>query len=405
MHRPGRGFLNNPGPTNIPERVLAAMNRQALDLVDEELEDIVARCFAGLRPIFGIGEGELFLYAANGHGGWEAAITNVLDEGDKVLVPATGHFSIGWAETAGVFGVEAETLEGDLRRSFDMNRLEDRLRADSTHAIKAVMLVHVDTSTGIRHDVAAARAALDAAGHPALLMLDSVAALATTDTQMAAWGVDVCVSASQKGLMCPPGLAVIATSPKAMAAHHAGSRPRRYWDWSTRSSSIGYRTFCGTTPEHLMFALDESLRLIAEESLPAIYRRHAVLAAGVHAAVDRWAEAGGLENHAVVPADRSTGVTAIRTAEGIDPDAIRTTARRHWRTSIAGGLGPLRNGAFRIGHMGDMNEPMILGALAGVEATLGELHVPHARGGVEAALAAMLAAKAETASADRERAA
>lgn len=398
MHRPGRGFLNNPGPTNIPERVLQAMHRQAIDLVDEELIAVVERCFAGLKPIFGTTEGELFIYAANGHGGWEATIANVLDEGDKVLVPATGHFSTGWAETAEVFGIEAEILDSDLRRSFDMDRLESRLKADTAHTIKAVLLVHTDTSTGIKHDVAAARAALDAAGHPALLMLDSVAALATTETLMDAWGVDVCVSASQKGLMCPPGLAIVAASPKAMAVHQNVARARRYWDWSLRSSNIGYRTFCGTTPEHLLFGLDESLRLIAEETLPAIYRRHARLAGAVHAAVDRWAEAGAMENHAPVPADRSTGVTAIRLAEDIDPDALRTTARLHWRTSIAGGLGPLRQHAFRIGHMGDMNEPMILGALAGVEATLGELEIPHGRGGVEAAIGQLLAAGSAQAS-------
>lgn len=396
MYRPGRGFLNAPGPTNIPERVIRAMSRQAIDLVDEELEDAVRRCFAGLRPILGLQGGAVYLYSANGHGAWEAAIANVLAPGDLVLVPQTGQFSAGWVETAEGNGVVCETLPHDIRTAFPMDKLAARLAADKGHKVKAVMLVHTDTSTGITHDVAGARAALDACNHPALLMLDAVATLATVEVDMTRWGVDVCLSASQKGLMGPPGLALVAANDKALEVHRETKRDRLYWDWTLRGEGPGYRSFCGTVPEHHIFALDEALNLIAEETLPAIYTRHYAISRAVHIAVEQWGKGGALEINAINPQERAVGVTAVRVSPGIDPDLIRTTARQLFRTSVAGGLGDIRHSAFRIGHLGDMNAPMILGALSGVQMALAHLGIPHGKGALDAAAEYLAEAAAET---------
>lgn len=397
MYRPGRGFLNAPGPTNIPERVIRAMSRQAIDLVDEELEDAVRRCFTGLRPILGLEGGAVYLYSANGHGAWEAAIANVLAPGDLVLVPQTGQFSAGWVETAEGNGVVCEILPHDIRTSFPMDKLAARLAADKQHKVKAVMLVHTDTSTGVTHDPLAARAALDACNHPALLMLDAVATLGTTKVDMKGWNIDVCLSASQKGLMGPPGMAVVAANDKALEVHRQTKRDRLYWDWTLRGEGPGYRSFCGTVPEHHIFALDEALNLIAEETLPAIFARHHAISRAVHVAVETWGKAGQLEINALNPAERAVGVTAVRVAAGIDPDLIRSTARRMFRTSVAGGLGDIRHSAFRIGHLGDMNAPMILGALSGVQMALSHLGIPHGKGALDAAAEYLAEAAAEAA--------
>ncbi len=386
MIRRGHGFLNAPGPTHIPERVLNAMRRQAIDLEDEELTAAIEHCFSGLKPVFGTTQAEIFIYAGNGHGAWESAIANTMSAGDKVLVPQTGHFSTGWAEMAESFGIDCEILPNDLRVATDPAKIAACLDADKSHKIKAVMQVHTDTSTGVTHDIKAIHEAIAATGHPALYMVDSVAALGTCAFEMDAWGIDVAVTASQKGLMCPPGLGIVAASARALEAHKTSTAPRRYWDWSQRRHTAHYRAFGGTCPEHLIFALDEALRMIEEEGLEAIYRRHFHLAEAVRRAVDVWAEGGALEIHALHPAERSNGVTAIRTAEGIDPVELRLLVRKMMRTSVAGGLGQLRGRAFRIGHLGDLNEPMILGSLAAVETSLEMLDIAHQKGGVTAAI-------------------
>jgi alanine-glyoxylate transaminase/serine-glyoxylate transaminase/serine-pyruvate transaminase len=309
-----------------------------------------------------------------------------MSAGDKVLVPQTGHFSTGWAEMAESFGIDCEILPNDLRVATDPAKIAACLDADKSHKIKAVMQVHTDTSTGVTHDIKAIHEAIAATGHPALYMVDSVAALGTCAFEMDAWGIDVAVTASQKGLMCPPGLGIVAASARALEAHKTSTAPRRYWDWSQRRHTAHYRAFGGTCPEHLIFALDEALRMIEEEGLEAIYRRHFHLAEAVRRAVDVWAEGGALEIHALHPAERSNGVTAIRTAEGIDPVELRLLVRQMMRTSVAGGLGQLRGRAFRIGHLGDLNEPMILGSLAAVETSLEMLDIAHQKGGVTAAI-------------------
>jgi alanine-glyoxylate transaminase/serine-glyoxylate transaminase/serine-pyruvate transaminase len=362
------------------------MRRQAIDLEDEELTAAIEHCFSGLKPVFGTTQAEIFIYAGNGHGAWESAIANTMSAGDKVLVPQTGHFSTGWAEMAESFGIDCEILPNDLRVATDPAKIAACLDADKSHKIKAVMQVHTDTSTGVTHDIKAIHEAIAATGHPALYMVDSVAALGTCAFEMDAWGIDVAVTASQKGLMCPPGLGIVAASARALEAHKTSTAPRRYWDWSQRRHTAHYRAFGGTCPEHLIFALDEALRMIEEEGLEAIYRRHFHLAEAVRRAVDVWAEGGALEIHALHPAERSNGVTAIRTAEGIDPVELRLLVRQMMRTSVAGGLGQLRGRAFRIGHLGDLNEPMILGSLAAVETSLEMLDIAHQKGGVTAAI-------------------
>jgi alanine-glyoxylate transaminase/serine-glyoxylate transaminase/serine-pyruvate transaminase len=375
----GHEFLHSPGPTHIPDRVLAAMHRQPLDLVDERLKAIAHSCFADLREVFRT-TGQVFIYAANGHGGWEAALANICVPGDAVLIPEVGHFSNSWADHARAMGLETVVIQGDWRHAIDPGRIEERLRADRDGRIKAVLAVQVDTGTGVASDIAGVRAAIDAAGHPALLVADTIASLAAMPFEMDSWGVDVAIAASQKALMCPPGLAILAVNKRAIQVAAGLPLKHRYWDWATRLAEENYRSFCGTMPEHLMFGLRAALDMIKEETLPAICRRHRRLAGAVHRAVETWSEAGALSFNAAVPDERSVSVTAIRTSAGIDADLIRSHTRQTLGVSVAGGLGALAGHAFRIGHLGDLNEPMILGCLAALELSFIELGVPHAPG-------------------------
>lgn len=381
----GHEFLHAPGPTHIPGRVLSAMHRQPLDLVDARLKGIAKSCFEDLRGVFRT-DGNVFVYAANGHGGWEAVLANICVPGDAVLVPEVGHFSNSWAEHARALGIETDLIVGDWRHAVDPQQVEDHLRRDHERRIKAVLAVQVDTGTGICNDIPAIRAAIDAAGHPALLVADTIASLAAMPFEMDAWGVDVAITASQKALMCPPGMTIVAANARAIEAARERPRAQRYWDWLPRLGDEYYTKFCGTMPEHLFFALREALDLIAEEGLPAIVRRHARLAGAVHAAVETWSEAGALSFNALVPDQRAVTVTTIRTAPGIDADRIRTHARETLGVSVAGGLGALHGHAFRIGHLGDLNEGMVLGCLSALELTFMELEVPHAPNGVRAAI-------------------
>ena len=381
----GREFLHSPGPTHIPDRVLAAMHRQPLDLVDGRLKEIARSCFDDLRQVFRT-DGHVFVYAANGHGGWEAALANICVPGDAVLVPEVGHFSNSWAEHARALGLETELIVSDWRHAVDPAEIEARLRQDRGGRIKAVLAVQVDTGTGIANDIPAIRAAIDAAGHPALLVADTIASLAAMPFEMDAWGVDVAIAASQKALMCPPGLAILAASERAVEVSRRLAGRQRYWDWGPRLGDESYMKFCGTMPEHLFFGLRESLNIIRDEGLPAIHRRHRLLAGAVHRAVEAWGEAGALSFNAVVPGERAVSVTTVRTCDGLDADLIRTHAREALGVSVAGGLGALHRKAFRIGHLGDLNEAMVLGCLAALEMAFIELEVPHGSHGVRAAV-------------------
>jgi alanine-glyoxylate transaminase/serine-glyoxylate transaminase/serine-pyruvate transaminase len=333
----------------------------------------------------------VFFYAANGHGGWEAVIANLVGPGTAVLVPGTGHFSDGWAEQVQAYGGRALRTPFVEGHPIDAAAVEAALRADTRHEIAAVFAVHTDTASSTTSDIAALRRAIDAAAHPALFVVDVVASLAAAPFEMDALGVNVVMGASQKGLMLQPGLAFVAADARALAAAERVTTPRFYWDWARRRSEFPYRKFCGTLPMAHLAGLEAALGLIAAEGLAQVHARHARLARAVHAAVDCWGEAGALRLFTRLPTARSVSVTAIEVQPGIDPEALRTVARERFQVAVAGGLGPLAGRVFRIGHLGDINEPMILGCLAGVEAAMRVQGIAHRRGGVEAAVASLAA--------------
>ncbi len=381
----GRNFLHTPGPTNIPDRVLRAMMRPAVDLNDADFMAMALTCFDDLKKVFKT-RSKVYIYSANGHGAWEAALVNVLSPGDRVLVPETGHFSFNWSVMAESLGLNVDYVEADWRRAINPETVAEKLRADREHKIKAVLMVHTDTATSVTSDIPAIRKALDDSGHPALLLVDTIAALATVPLEFDAWGVDVAVAASQKGLMQPPGLAFNAVSEKALQAAETATFPRNYWDWRRRHGREFYSHFCGTAPEHQLFALREALDMLLEEGMDAIVTRHQRLADAVRSAVGVWSQAGALSFNVEVPQDRANSVTTILVDEAYDATALRETCSARYNLSLGAGYGRLQGRAFRIGHMGYLNEPMVLGALASVESCLEVCGIPHASGGTQAAI-------------------
>ncbi len=387
--RRGRNFLHSPGPSNVPERVLREMHRGSIDLVEPELLEATKSSIEDLKTVFGTESGEVFTYISNGHGAWEAGIVNILSPGDKVLIPGSGHFSTSWTKMTECFGVEVANTDTDWRAAIDVEKMEAALKSDKGGRIKAVMAVHTDTATSATSDVKAIREAIDRVGHPALLVVDAVASLAVTPLPMEDWGIDLVIGASQKALMMPPGLSFNAVGPKALEAAKSATLPRNYWDWQIRMANAHYRYFCGTTPEQQIFGLREALTMIKEEGMDGIYRRHQRLADATRAAIDVWAEGGIIECNVTDPGERSNSVTTVRMNDGYDPDQFRVLLREDLNVSVAGGLGELQGKAFRIGHLGDLNEPMILGTLASIELGLQMMQVPHGKGGAEAAIAAL----------------
>ena len=314
--------------------------------------------------------------------------------GQTVLIPGTGHFSESWA-------VQTEAMGGRVLRTpwvegmpIDAAAVEQLLRDDTEHSIVALFAVHTDTASGVTSDMLALRQALDAAGHPALLVVDVVASLGAAPFAMDATGVNVVLGASQKGLMCPPGLGFAAADARAMAVCENNPQPRFYWDWRLRDSEFSYRKFCGTPPQTLLMGLEAALELLMQEGLAQALQRHSLMAGMVHAAVARWATGQALQFFALLPECRSTSVTAIAVGPGIDPELLRSLARERFDVAIAGGLGPLGGRVFRIGHLGDVNAPMILGCLAGVEAALRVLRVPIGDGALDAAIRVLVGASA-----------
>ena len=388
---PGHRFLHSPGPSRVPDEVMHAMSRQPMDMGDPRLDRCIAACEEGLKRLLHT-EQDVFIYAGNGHGAWEAVIANLVAPGTKVLVPGTGHFSESWAvQTEAMGGVVIRTpwIEG---QPIDPAAVEAVLRDDTAHEIAAVFVVHTDTASGVTSDMAAVRAALDRSGHPALFVIDVVASLGAAPFDMTALGANVVLGAGQKGLMCPPGLGFVAVDERAMAWSRDNPAPRFYWDWRQRQSELAYRKFCGTPPQTLLAGLEAALGLIFREGEAQVLARHRLLADAVQAAVARWSEGGALSFFGQVPATRSVSVTTIAVAPGFDPEAMRTIARERFEVAIAGGLGPLAGRVFRIGHLGDINAAMVLGCLAGVEAALSMQRIPYGAGGVEAAVAALAAA-------------
>jgi alanine-glyoxylate transaminase / serine-glyoxylate transaminase / serine-pyruvate transaminase len=386
-HSNGWHFFMNPGPTNIPDRVLRAMDRGTLDFTGAAFKAISDECFAGLHSIFKTKQ-PILGYAATGHGAWEAALVNLFSPGDKVLIVESGYFSLNWGLRAESFGLEIETLANDWRRPLDPAKLEARLREDKTHEIKAVLAVHNETSTGVCYPIAAMRKAIDAARHPALFCVDTISSLGSFDFRMDEWGVDVVVVGSQKGLMLPTGMAFTGVSAKAIAATAVAKLPRVYWDWrrllGQGTPQQGY--WNGTVPVHFFFGLQEALRMFEEEGLENVFARHHRLAEATRRAVRTWRQNDGPELFAIDPAGQSDSVTAVQMPEGYDADAMRQIALEKFNVSLGGGLGHLKGKLFRIGHLGDLNEAMMLGSLATVEMALDLAGVPHGKGGVLAAM-------------------
>lgn len=384
---PGRRFLHSPGPTPLPDVVLHAMSAQPMDLGDPRVDANIAACEQGLKRLLHAGEAEVFLYAANGHGVWEAVIENLADHGEAVLVPGTGHFSESWAVQTEALGRRVVRTPWREGRPIDLDAVDQALRQDRAQAIRAVFAVHTDTASGVTNDIAALRRVIDAAGHPALLVADVVASLAAVPFAMDALGVDVAVGASQKGLMCPPGVGFVAVNAAAFEAAARNPAPRFYWDWVRRRHEASYRKFCGTAPQNLLLGMEAALGLIFSEGLDAVWQRHALLAGAVHAAVEGWREGGALGFFAQEAPSRSMSVTTVTVPAGTDVDALRAVARERFQVAMAGGLGPLAGRAFRIGHLGDCNPAMILGALGGIEAALRVQGIPVGAGGVQHAVA------------------
>lgn len=380
----GRTLTSMPGPSVIPDRVLSAMHVAMPNIYDGQLVDISKSVFADL-PVIAQTAGPAFVTISNGHGAWEMAITNTLSRGAKVLVLESGRFAIGWGEQARMLGCEAEVLHAPPRAPVSPEDLEARLRADKSHSIKAVLVVQVDTASGVWNDIAALRRAIDAAGHPALFMVDCIASLGCVEYRMDDWGVDVTVSASQKGLMVPPGLGLVWASSKAMAAHQTADMRSPYWDWTARlSETAHYLRYCGTAPIQHIYAMRTALDMIAEEGLEAIWARHTVFANAVRAAVSAWATPGGLEFNIIDPAHRSNSTTTILSGS-INSARLHRLCETGAGLTLGVGLGDLAASSFRIGHMGHQNPPTVLGTLATVEAALIALDAPIGGSGAAAA--------------------
>lgn len=387
---PGHRFLHAPGPTRVPDQVMHAMSLQPMDLADPRMMRIILSCEAGLKQLLQTADADVFSYASNGHGAWEAAIVNLAAPGQSVLVPGTGHFSESWAVESEALGVKAVRTPWHEGYPIDAEAVEAVLREDSGHEIKAVFVVHTDTASGMTSDLAAVRRAIENANHPALFVVDVVASLGAAPFAMDEIGANVVVGASQKGLMCPPGVGFCAVDAKAMAVAAHNHAPRYYWDWGRRKSDLPYRKFCGTAPQNLLMGLETALGLIFQEGIDRVFARHRLIADAVHACVLGWSEAGAVNLFAQVPEARSVSVTSVQMVTGIDPEPMRTVARERFQVAVAGGLGPLAGRVFRIGHLGDMNPAMILGCLAGVEAAFTVEGIAHGRG-IERAIRALAA--------------
>jgi alanine-glyoxylate transaminase/serine-glyoxylate transaminase/serine-pyruvate transaminase len=381
----GRQFFANPGPTNIPDSVLLAVAHSTVDFNDPAFIEIYDACVVGLKRVLKTRQ-SLFMYTGSGHAAWEASLVNLLSPGDTVLILESGHFSDSWAHMARDLGLELRTVPADWRQGVDMGAVRAALSADTAHAIKAVCAVHNETSTGMVIPIAEVRAAMDAAGHPALLLADTISSLGSIDFRMDEWGVDAAVGGSQKGLMLPTGMSFTGVSDKAMAAHKASRLPKHYFNW-TNMLARPHRSFVGTVPISLFYGLRESLRLIEEEGLEEVFARHSRLAGAVRRCVQHWSGNNGPQLFCTNPPRFSDSVTAVLMPEGHDADALRRTALGRFNVSLGGGLSKLSGRVFRIGHLGDLNEPMVLGTLSVVELAMRLNGVPHAPGGVDAAIA------------------
>jgi alanine-glyoxylate transaminase/serine-glyoxylate transaminase/serine-pyruvate transaminase len=387
----GWQFFMHPGPTNIPHRVLQAMQRPAIDFTGPEFVALRDRSLERMKPILKTRQGFVIMYAASGNGAWDASIANLFSPGEKVLVPQTGFFADRWATTARHYGLEVEPVPTQERRPVDPEAVAARLAADTKHAIKAVLLIQNETATGMRHPVAEVRAAMNRVGHPALYCVDTISSLASYDFRMDEWGVDLVIGGSQKGLMLPPGMAFTAINARAWEVAQSTRNARRYWDWRPMVEKGRQVAFCGTAPISHFFGLEAALDMIEEEGLENVFARHRRLANATRACVRHWGQGGGVEIYPLEPDTQSDSLTAVLMPAGHDADRVRTVAEERYGVALGRGLAALQGRVFRIGHMGDLNEPMLLGALGAIELALAEAGVPHARGGIEAAMDALRA--------------
>jgi alanine-glyoxylate transaminase / serine-glyoxylate transaminase / serine-pyruvate transaminase len=380
-HKAGRHFLQIPGPSNVPDRVLRAIAQPTIDHRGPEFAQLTLGIFDKLKPVFNT-ESPILIYPASGTGGWESSLLNTLCPGDKVLAFETGHFATLWKNVAVKLGLEVIWVEGDWRQGIDADVVQRHLLDDQSHQIKAVLAVHTETSSGATSDIAKIRKAIDAANHPALYMVDAVSSLACTELRHDDWGIDVTISASQKGLMLPPGLCFNAVSEKALAASKGSTFPHSYWSWDSMLELNKKGYFPYTPSTNILYGLDEALCMLHDEGLANVFARHSRLAQATQLAVAGW----GLENLCVNPEECSNSTTAVLMPEGHDADALRNVILDRFNMSLGMGLGKVKGTVFRIGHIGDFNELMLAGALSGVEMGLNIAGVPHKKGGMNAAL-------------------
>ncbi|MBS1216514.1 MAG: serine--glyoxylate aminotransferase [Proteobacteria bacterium] len=380
-HRSGRHFLQIPGPTNVPDRVLRAMDMPTMDHRGPEFGMLGREILDGLREVFQTRQ-PVIIYPASGTGAWEAALANTMSPGDRVLMCETGQFATLWHRMATRLGLATEFIPTDWRRGADAAAIEARLREDRDHAIKAVCVVHNETSTGCTSRIALVRRAIDAAKHPALLLVDTISSLASIDYRHDEWGVDVTVAGSQKGLMLPPGLSFNAVSDKALAASQSARTPRSYWSWDEMLAANKSGYFPYTPATNLLYGLREALAMLREEGLQNVFARHDRHAEATRRAVRAW----GLEILCAVPEEYSSSLTAVMVPAGHDADHVRKVILDKFDMSLGTGLGKVAGKVFRIGHLGDFNDLTLMGTLAGVEMGLELAGVPHRKAGVRAAM-------------------
>ncbi len=388
IRSPGWHFLQIPGPTNVPGRVLRAISEPTIDHRGPAFADLASSVLRGLKRVFRT-NCPVVIYPASGTGAWEAALVNTLSPGDAVVMARTGWFAALWSEMATRLGLEPLVLETDWRRGADPAAIEEALRRDGAHRIRAVCVVHNETSTGCVSPIAAIRAAIDAARHPALLLVDTISSLALIDYRHDDWGVDITVAGSQKGLMLPPGLSFNAVSERALEASRAAKLPRSYWDWRPMLEANAGFYFPYTPATNLLRGLQEALAMLEEEGLPNVFARHRRHAAATRAAVEAWGLEGCVELQCQAPTDYSSSLTAVRLGEGHSADALRALILKRFNMSLGNGLGVLKDRVFRIGHLGDFNDLSLIGALSGVEMGLKLSGIPCAGGGVDAAMAVL----------------
>lgn len=386
MRTPGHHFLQIPGPSAVPERILAAIGMRTIDHRGPGFAEVGQAALAGMKEIFQT-KSNVFIFPASGTGAWEAALVNTLSPGDRILTYETGHFAMLWQKLAEKIGLIPEVIESDWRGGADPQRIEDRLRADRGHEIRAVCVVHNETSTGSVTHIAEIRKAIDAVGHPALLMVDTISGLASLDFRFDEWGVDVCVAGSQKGLMLPPGLSFNAASERALVANKAAGLQRSYWDWADMTGPNANGFFPYTPATNLLYGLVEAIKMLKEEGLPSVFARHQRHGEATRLAV----RAMGLEVLCAQQGNESGVLTAVLMPEGHSADAFRAIALKEYNMSLGNGLSKVADRVFRIGHLGDFNDLMLAGTLSGVEMAMARAGVPHEKGGVQAAMDHLIA--------------